>query len=529
MSQSDYSSQQLNNYPSDVDVSSRATSAIDYKQAIYLIKSILGLEYCLQYQIIPLSIKQNCLSLGMVNPEDQTALNFVRPIVNALGYGLTLQGIDSYTHQLILAEYLKQNHASGQPNKPDKDNNSEQTIAEIASQASSREICDLAMTITEIPFEPKQANQEKDLHDKPTLIRLEDSFGMPRTNIKASLEDDPLTVYAPMKDDLVEVDTPSKPTHKSAITNNQELTYTQTDEFSHNAHLPQTQMPGGKTSKEKNYPVKDPSPGNESAYSQHNSEQILDVKAELIRDSVKAKSEQNLEQRKTPLIESSSDFDISIPSSNYNSMKSKQASEGLCLPSHGEPCKPLPSQGGLPWTREAFSILSPRQLWQELLTTILNGGIGRLYLERDRDRGRILWSQEGVVQSSFDNVSLPILQALINEVKTLARVPREQLKKPKKIAIEKHHQQERLLLRIEMFPGQWGDEITIQVLRGKALKFYEQRQMKKMTEQALNLAQKLEKTLTKMRVCFDSAEIGDLSELQKVQQEINRQLKLLDQ
>ena len=462
MSKSNYSSQQLNNYPSDVNVSSREAPAIDYKQAIHLIKSILGLEYCLQYQIIPLKLKQGCLILGMVNPEDQAALSFVRPIANALSYRIVLETIDSATHQLVLAEYLKQNHTSAQPQKSGKDNNSEQTIAEMTSQTPAQE-SDSAMTITEIPFEPKEPSK---------------------------LGDDQPTIYAPIDDSVLEPETnPAKPNHQSNPHSNQQITYAQNDELIN------------KPSIRPNYPVKDVSPGQKSLSSPYKSEQVLEVTAEPIPES-------------------------KIPYRDKKKSKTNTVWDEVTSVNKARVSEPTPAIS--PLTREALSVLSPRQLWQELLIKILDAGIGRLYFERNQHCGRILCSQDGVVQSSLNNVSLPILQALINEVKTLARVPLEQLKKPKKVAIEKHYQQERLLLRIEMFPSKWGDEITIQVLRGKALKFYEQRQVKKMTEQALTLAQKLEKTLTKMRVCFDSAEIGDLSELQKIQQEINRQLKLLE-
>ena len=98
---------------------------LDYEQIINLIQCLLSLEDCLQYQIIPLTLEQDCLSLGMVNPEDQAALDFIHSIVSVLGYRLNIQQIDSYAHQLVLAAYLKHNH------------NVEQPKADISPQASS--------------------------------------------------------------------------------------------------------------------------------------------------------------------------------------------------------------------------------------------------------------------------------------------------------------------------------------------------------------------------------------------------------
>ncbi|MDJ0632892.1 MAG: hypothetical protein QNJ34_06855 [Xenococcaceae cyanobacterium MO_188.B29] len=401
-------------------------SDIDYEQVINLIKSILSLEYCLQYQIIPLTIEQGCLSLGMVNPDDRAALDFIHPIVNALGYGLTIQPIDSDTHQLALAEYLKHNHTV------------EQTKADISPQTSAQTIRDSAMTVVNMPFESEQNIQRNDLDSKATIIA--DPSENPLT--QASLEDSKSTIYAPMAEDSSEVETSSQ----SSLTTNP----------------------------------------------------VVEIQAQPIYESKKSESELNFEQTKDIVSYPFLDFDISTPSANY------------CL------------------THESLNALTPQQLWQELFNKILDGSIEKLHLEPNQHQGSILWSPDEVVRSSLDNVSLSYLQALINEIKTIAKIPLQLLTKPRKVAIEKHYQQERLQLRIDACPGQWGDEITIQVLRGKALKLYEQKQIKKMSEQALLLAQKLEKTLSKMVTCFESSEIGDLSELKKVKQKIDRQLDLLN-
>ena len=408
------------------------TSNIDYEQAINLIKSILSLEYCLQHQIIPLTIEQGCLSLGMVNPEDKTALDFVRPIINALGYSLTIQHIDSYTHQLVLAEYLKHNYAV------------EQTKTDTSPQVPAQNLRDSAMTVVNTPFEPQPNSQSNDLDNKATIIadRSENPFSIS----KASVEDSKSTMYAPIQENSPESDASLQPL--ADLTSPQITTL----------------------------------------------DRVLEVQAEAIYDSKESLSDQNRKQSQNLELDPFLDFDISTLSGNE------------CL------------------THESLNTLTPQQLWQELFTNILDGSISKLHLERNLDRGRILWSQDGVVQSSLDNISLSIFQALINEIKTLAKIPLEPLQKTKKLALEKHYQQERLQLRIDACPGQWGDEITIQVLRGNALKLYERKQIKKMTEQALMLAQKLEKTLTTMCTCFESSEIGDLSELKKVQQKINCQL-----
>lgn len=171
---------------------------------------------------------------------------------------------------------------------------------------------------------------------------------------------------------------------------------------------------------------------------------------------------------------------------------------------------------------------TPEQLWQEIMNRLLDDGIGRLYLQRLSECGRIFCSQDGEIKFSLERVRLEIYQSIVARIKALAKLPPVPLESRKKLALEKIHHQERLLLRVEMFPGQWGEEATIQVLRGKALNFYEQRQVKKMAEQAIGLALKLEKTVKQMHAYLDSTDAEDLATLRTIQQKINKHLNLFE-
>jgi type II secretory ATPase GspE/PulE/Tfp pilus assembly ATPase PilB-like protein len=319
-----------------------------------LMNVVISLESCLQYQILPLELKDNHLVLGMVNPKDIAAINCVRSIVNSFGYSVDTKLIESRTHQSVLAAYLKYLNMPAISEQPHANLDSHRTIAEIPQENESQE--------TEKPI---------NLHDRPTLI----------------------------------VDQPQEPSVAEELEANQSC------------------------------------------------------------------------------------------SSNQLS----QLSTGL----------------------------DPAQLWQEVYNKMLGGGIGRLYLERLSDRGRIFCSQNGIIQFSLDRVSPSVYKAILNQVKILAKLSSDPLKERKKLAIEKYHEGERLLLRLEMFPSRWGEEGTIQVLRGKALSFYEQKQAQKMSEQALGLAIKLEKIVRKMSTYFTSEDIGDLSALLEIQNKINQHLKSL--
>ncbi|MBE9050928.1 pilus assembly protein PilB [Nostocales cyanobacterium LEGE 11386] len=140
---------------------------------------------------------------------------------------------------------------------------------------------------------------------------------------------------------------------------------------------------------------------------------------------------------------------------------------------------------------EILATLPPKKLLQELLGRVLGGGIGRLYLERQPYEGRILWSDNGVLQSILENLPLSVFQGVLNELKRFASLPVSKLAEPKQIEKECLYQQNRLLLRLRVMPGIYGEEATLQVLRGAALKFYQQQQLTRLSRDALGISQQL--------------------------------------
>lgn len=172
--------------------------------------------------------------------------------------------------------------------------------------------------------------------------------------------------------------------------------------------------------------------------------------------------------------------------------------------------------------------LPPKLLWQELLSGAISGGIGRLFFRQLATHGHIMCSRDGVIQSSLEDVPLDVFSEVVKEIKKMAKLPLTKLKKNKKVALQKFHDQERVLLRGEFFIGEFGDEITLQVLRGQALHFYEQRQVDKTLKKAIYLGRQLEKTLRKIKMCSTSAELGDLHVLKETLKQVDKRLRLLD-
>jgi type II secretory ATPase GspE/PulE/Tfp pilus assembly ATPase PilB-like protein len=143
--------------------------------------------------------------------------------------------------------------------------------------------------------------------------------------------------------------------------------------------------------------------------------------------------------------------------------------------------------------------LPPPQIIQALLLRVIADGIGRIFLERRSDHGRILWSQDGVVQAALDPLPLVQFQSILNEFKRLAHLPLLPTSRTQQADIERLYKGERVMLRLRLILGTQGEEATLQVLRGAALKFYQQHKIKQMGEDALGIAHTLQKRITAIR------------------------------
>lgn len=146
----------------------------------------------------------------------------------------------------------------------------------------------------------------------------------------------------------------------------------------------------------------------------------------------------------------------------------------------------------------ALAKLPPQELLQELLARVLAGGIGRLYFERHKEYGRILWSLNGVLQSVLEELDPQVFQGVINELKLLTYLPLIPVQRSKQVELERRYKQTRLLLRLRVMPGTHGEEATLQVLRGAALKFYQQQQLASLGRDALTIAQQLQQKLNEI-------------------------------
>lgn len=340
-------------------------SRLNIDQMQSLIDSILPFEACLFYQVIPLSIETSSLHLGMVNPKDAAALDYVRRQVSYIKYSVTPWPIDSDWHRQILSQYLSY----------------------AAKTKSSNSLTG------NTPAWPTS-------HPEPSR--------------PIAAADDCLTFIVDSPEDITIVDRPQ--------------------------------------------PHRDDLPTQSSAQPSSTGPETLPPPSD------------------------------SIPSQPPS-----------------DPSRPSPplqlelAEGGRVFTPAELRQLAPKPLMQALLHQILSQGIGRLYLERQAQSGRVLCSQDGVVQSVLDDLKLDLFQSVINELKRLTHLPMLPITKTRQVEIERLYQQERVLLRLRIIPGNHGEEATLQVLRGAALKFYQQQQMEQLGRDALSTAQTLQQRINTIR------------------------------
>lgn len=148
---------------------------------------------------------------------------------------------------------------------------------------------------------------------------------------------------------------------------------------------------------------------------------------------------------------------------------------------------------------ELLASLPPKKFLEQLLGRVIVGGIGRLYFERLPYEGKILWSENGVLQSVLEKLPLSVFQGALNELKRFANIRVTTLSEPKQIEKEYMYRNQRILLRLRVMPGMYGEEATLQVLKGAALKFYQQQQLSRLSRDALGISQQLSFKLHEMQ------------------------------
>lgn len=348
---------------------------IDLRQVYTLIDSVLPFEACLYYQVLPLFIKGSRLTIGLVNPEDLSATEYVRKQLSYINYSLAFKEIQSTWHRDLLSKYLNHNAKSSQP---------------VAAQAEDNSL-DISQEEWSLPSEAEKNNETQN------------------------------TYIVDQPDEIADEALPSQVNYSGVST-------------------------GG-----------------------------------LSGDLPTFVTDTSLPYRKAPR-------NSSPPSAQSDSPSSAAAPLNLQI-----------DDQHLNAGESELASLPPKPLVQALLAKVLAEGIGRLYFERRSNAGRILWSKDGILQAVMESVDPQAFQGVINELKLMTHLSPIAAQKPQQVEIERLHEGQRILLRFRVMPSDDGEEATLQVLRGTALKFYQQQQLDKLGRDALDAAQRLQHRLQEIQ------------------------------
>jgi hypothetical protein len=407
--------------PEEVSAQTGNWSAKSFESTFRLIDSLIPRASCIYHQILPLSLVEQCLTLGMVNPKDSAALVYVRSLLPSGHYSLNVKPIDSKTLQLILSAYSNATQAA-QLKQPSANHNARPS--EIPHHLSS------------------------EFSEQPTFL----------------------------------IDSPSERSPESA------------------------ENPPNTSSQERS----------------------------VLQQSGAPKPSTNFNEQPTLIVDNPEDLspdlaDAAALPQNFIRSKSSTPTTTPQKTSDFQPALEVHSHSNAE-SVEHLANLSPQKLWQELLSRVISEGIGRLYFERHADSGRIFWSKNGVLQLSLEKVTPAVFQGTIDEFKRLVQLPPSLVQQAKKGEMEKYYRQERLLIRWQIILGKYGEEGTMQVLRGKASELYQQRQVDELATQALRLAESLERKLKQIQMlsCSQRTKLDMLPTLRQIYAKINRYLEELE-
>ncbi len=486
---------------------------MDTEQLFRLIDSILPFEACLYHQILPLTLEGSRLRLGMVNLDDATALDYVRRILAYMNCSLVPQSLSSEVHHAVLSAYLsytgnqQTQNLTGQPRLPQRTSSSSTSKRSRAATAPGVEAKHPERPTAGGGETKAPPGERADANSKATLLvdspeelssaEMEQLMGQ-RESVAATPEADKHEIPQDTVHQQIAHPSPLSPVPEAEA---QPLI---TDNFASDDTVSEADLSEDKlTEAEDTVPSVIVLPEPEG----HHLEEVSG-------DNQPSNLPRPEEQPTSPSLSP-----IPMPPP-FDGPPLGDALPTLQIETHH-----------LTSPVEVLVTLPPAALLQELLARVLMSGIGRLYFEQQKTSGRVLWSQNGVLQSVLDSLPLPVFQGLIHELKLLTHLPLTPIQNPQQVEIERLYQRTRLLLRLRVMPGNFGEDATLQVLRGAALKFYQQQQLTNLSRDAIGIAQELQKKVNEIRqrTQFSTALAADqlnlLPTLNQVIREVEQQLE----
>lgn len=452
---------------------------VDLGQVYTLIDGILPFEACLYYQILPLSIEGSRLLIGTVNPDDRAASDYVKKQLSYINYSLSFRIIQSDWHRDLLSKYLSHNAKTRQ--RPQRQSTHPAQAEAKDEKPASKPLNDPGSQATFIVDQPDEIpdfvqSAPPRLSKSRLAEGLEDTLPTAPEIPSASPAIDELTGEVLTDEEaptLISVPTSNLPEVMEALPVEETPTIISAESI---VEAPQiaSESPISSPAIAQKLPAKAPEPDAPS--------RPIEAPAApptLSRSSVPE-----------PVVSSRASVPESGAPTNLPSSL-QEDEQPLELQIDAQYCHPL--------NEIQLAALPPKALMQALLGQVLGEGIGRLYFERPGNTGRILWSKDGILQAVLESIDPQVFQGVINEFKLLTHLSLALVKKPKQVEIERLYEGERILLRFRVMPNAYGEEATLQVLRGTALRFYQQQQIDKLGRDALDAAQALNRRLNEIR------------------------------
>ena len=422
-----------------------------------LIDWVLPFEACLYHQVLPLSLTDNQLRLGMVDLMDVSALDYLRRVLAYFQYRLAPQVIPSDLHHQVLSAYLK---FKVNPNlKPVE------------------------------PLEPSTVFFERTDHltDEAAAVTTGVTTGATDGNAHKGFEGQS-PVFLEQPGIVLEDEQPTISRERPIATP---------------------------------YPIVD-KPGLPALPIDRHTRDTLIIEAP------------QMEFDRSTLIQPHPSRSISPPSQVPSQVPTPSP---VALP--GDALPPLEiSRIHINASSEQLLALSPKDLLEALLGRVLATGIGRLFFEHQGHQGRILWSDSGVFQSFLDCLPLDTFNGVIRELKQLTLLPTDPVENVVQVEIERIYEKNRLLLRLKLMPKPQigdqprseGEDATLQILRGTALRFYQQYQVSSLSRDTLTVARELHRKVEELHrrshsaTSINSDELAVMPEIQELLQTVKNQL-----
>ena len=92
-------------YSENITAATFADCLANSKNIFELIDAVFPIDSCRHYEVLPLSLEDSNLKIGMINPNNHESLKFVNSIARVFKYNLNLKLIDLQTLQIILDSY----------------------------------------------------------------------------------------------------------------------------------------------------------------------------------------------------------------------------------------------------------------------------------------------------------------------------------------------------------------------------------------------------------------------------------------